>query len=374
MNSNLPNLLDIFRPYQFGNGNDTFHIYQIENLEMTITGGLNLNLEASKGFDGSSRLNGNERAFKTDYIMNVSFLERNKKSLDPLYKIYNGKPRKLFFYKTDFTKNGGNNIDSIYFTRAEPASSPNHKYSASDTSETEIIQKSISLRFINPFIFKAKIEDLSFYNDSNVIKLQYNTGSTFNSGLTYNSGLTTLYPRLNTLNAKELFDFFETKIRDKALVINDRFLDVDQVLIREDFSTTLTNNLANDFILEDISTEQSFENKIYLIEIDSLNINETVFIENLTNNTNLLITCNESFTPVGKIIFNSYKRQFYDTGTQQTIDETKLTYNYINQQEMLKFSSTLTSRIQNPQSDTIRITKNTSGNLTFKLELLPIYN
>jgi len=369
MKNNI-SLIDELRLYQFGNGDDTFHLYKKEGLSYDLDTSLALNTVRTLAADGSARLNGLKRSKKEDYFINIDFLENSRQNLDFIYKIYYGEPTFVFFYKVDFLKNGGNRIKDIYYTLAEPASPVKHAFSENTPSQAEKINKSVSLRLLIPFFFRVKLTDLSYYNDSNVQYNAYNSNVVFNSGAVYTASTSTTFPPLSNLSNQELFDLINNST--SAISVNDRFLLPKNVLIKPDFAKTLTQS-SEDVDLQ-VSTQQSFDNFVYLIQLSELQKDEEVKITNLNNDSEVTIKWLDNNSSGDSIIFNSFKRKFYYATSQKEIDLEKIKYDYSVDNQLLFFVSNLSSRITFDKTQVLNFTKNTNNNIDFKLEILSVYN
>jgi hypothetical protein len=182
------------------------------------------------------------------------------------------------------------------------------------------------------------------------------------------------FSSLSTADQKTLFD--PNNARRVPLSFKDR------VMAREDltfastgiFSTTLTNNTQNVINTTGLSLDTSSDNRVFRLKFQSLGLNETISIKNISNNSDILIRWNYGVANANDIEFNSYWGTFFDTVTGKEINSSYIIWDYT--YDLLLYFNSHNSI--NPYGivnyDNLIFQKNTASNNTITIQNLKTNN
>ena len=136
---------------------------------------------------------------------------------------------------------------------------------------------------------------------------------------------------------------------------------------------TLTTVTATDVYTSTDLQYTTTDNLIYRIEISPLNLNQSVSIVNLTNNSGIKVTWVGAVVSPNTIVYNSYKSKFYDSVTNLEIPLSLINYEVLSNSN-LYFSALEYNRTPNTNpfnnAELIRLQRTAGSNVTVKLDVL----
>jgi len=364
--------------YQFGNGlNENYYIFS--KLELTTKGTISLKSNHFESFsvDGFTKINVGERNRKSGQDLSVEFLVTDKDFFGAGYiqQVFNSKEKKLFYYDLDI-----NNFVNFYFCpNADPLGIPNQERLPSETYGQGA--KLLTAKFkAPPFLYQCK-PNLAYFNKEAIVSFipRYDDGvSLYGAGLLYDAALSIFVVALSGLTNQVKLDLFvNPKQPNNALVYTDKFFDLNDFTINNSeaiINTTLVNNSTNDSLLTSFFNDTTADNNIYMVELGQLATNNTLAITNLDNGSDLLITwINVSSSPA-TMIYNSAKGKLYNSSLKTEINPSFYAVNSALGNKLFFSGIATKNQTINITPQQIRLQKNTSGNLTVKIEALKTYH
>jgi len=127
-------------------------------------------------------------------------------------------------------------------------------------------------------------------------------------------------------------------------------------------------------LLTSFFNDTTADNNIYMVELGQLATNNTLAITNLDNGSDLLITwINVSSSPA-TMIYNSAKGKLYNSSLKTEINPSFYAVNSTLGNKLFFSGIATKNQTINITPQQIRLQKNTSGNLTVKIEALKTYH
>lgn len=364
--------------YQIGNGNGEYFVFPKENLSVVP------NTSKKTVYEDNQQVVGNIDVFGTDgfkptattYKVDFVIQDKHFISIDYLKRVFwEGGETIAFWYDFD-TQNdvrwyygyvkvtqGIQDLDQSSLSPSNEGTS----YSVELTNSTSLIYRCQDDVF---YINKDLTSNSGVtYGDTLYVDVSH-TGSTVYSGEFLNADI-----NVNTLsipNKKLYFDYE----RRYPIYTTDRYIKYTIPSIKSSgllLDTTITTNDITDIYTNDVIRETSYKNQIYWIQIGSLQQNQSITIVNQDNNSGLTITWLNTISST-TLYYNNKAGRIYDLNgniiliSQAKIDRALNTNSFLYFDAENSLNNWL--RYSNQQ---LRITKNTTSNLTLKIDILPTY-
>jgi len=369
--------------YQFGNGfNDNYYIFNKAELKNISKISLKTNHFESFSQDGFTKINVGTRNKKTKQEMAVDFLVKITDYFDLNYvqQAFNTSEKKLFYSILD--KN--NNLEFYFQPNCDPTLIPETGNQSVESLGQTTFVKTVSFA-CPPFIYKCKPNvayfdknALSQFIPRYVLLATDDGASYYNSTVVYDQGITTATVLISSLTLDQKLALFVDQLQpDNAIVYTDKIFDLSGLTVDTSqavLNTTLTSNTPANILLTSFFNGTTANNEAYLIEMGGLSQGQSLRIQNTSNGSDLQITWLNSVASPTAISYNSIKNSWYNTATKAEIDPTFYSFIYPSKRPLF-FSPLATQNMTiniNPES--LTLTKNTTGNLTVKIEALQTYH
>lgn len=352
--------------YQIGNGNSDYFIFNKEDLNIKFPRGVKTNIDKNSLGDGESDANGTNRDFKEDYIIELDYIIKSGDDVNVLDKILFGGTFPIFFYEKLYD-------DAIRFwvQYGKCVSQPTRGALANEQYGLEYEGFSVKIRLINPYLLSGfdtdlKYIDIDTYND-NIYR--YDGTYNYDGTITYNA-FEAGYKTLSTLTPDEQLETFvnceQPNMRARVpLLLADKYIALDEVGIdtTNSFTHTFASNNVETVDTDDmVLTDSNTDIDIYLIKISPLAKDEWVTIANQGNDSGLKITWLHNNANTNDIIYNSYRKKFYDSVTGEEIEsingKIQIDYDTTTRPRFLYFSGLESNSINKSRIQTLNLQTN----------------
>jgi len=370
--------------YQFGNGDGDYFVFPRENLSVIPSTGVKTIYSDNPQIDGNSKTTDKFRKTAKTYKIDFLIKDNQYYDMDYLQKVFwSGREQIAYFYDLDTQ----NNIQ-FYYTYLTVTKGLDDKYESSASPSQEAEGFSVELTASNPFYYKC-IDDTYYLNkDLAGTSTIYGNVAQYGTTARYGGSLSDSQVNINTLSINQKREYFDVygdvnsiNNRKYPIYYVDRFLRFDPTINGVSLNasnllinTTLTTNDPTDVYTADLLKDSTSTNQFYWIEIGQLQQNEWIKIVNQKNNSGLFITWLNA-TSSTTFYYNSKTGRCYDNNGAiipfsklQILREatTDTILNFEPDKSINKHLFTTTQQI--------RLTKNTSTNLTLKIEALQSYH
>jgi hypothetical protein len=361
--------------YQFGNGLGAYFIFPRTNLEISTESSLKTNFENNRLTDGLINMSIDQKFRKGAYIYDVTFLVDNKSLIDIdniKSTFWNGYKQIAFFYDLDINSNL-----TFYYNILTVTKSLVESYKSNEGLGQSVIAYSIELTAETPFLFACDSSLAYFDKSAYVANVKtWDSGDSWDSGDKWDSGLNIASIPISGLTLDQKLElFYSCKHTDNALIYTDRFFNPQSYSLSSDLivDETLTVNTPVDIQTTTTLADTTADNKIYLIELSTLGLNDTVTIVNGSNSSGIQFRWISSVNSPSLIYYNSLKNRCFTAGNVEIPTSDIQISQVLN--SFLYFSSqkTLNSILTN-YKENIRLTKNSTSNIDVKIETLKTYH
>jgi len=365
------------RLYQIGNADDVYFVVPRLELNYEIQPTKQLKLDDSFLYNGFSRLNGQEKDIYASYQFNLSFkiterhLKKNPKvfNLNFLNRLSDHNVVPLFFYEYDNDKNL-----TWYYSYGFISTPPKQIISENDTSggiDTENMEVSLGITMM-PYYWDCNTE-IKYLNTDTATTTTVNWGSTTWGGSVWQPN-NSQYALISSLSIDNKTNYFTANVPKFPVWLQDRF--IKRELLTP--SSYLLNQTLSDTNPTDVYTSNALQytttdNLIYRLEITPLDYNQSITIENLSNDSGIKITWVDLTANANSLVYNSYKGKFYDLITNLEIPLSKINYEVLRNRN-LYFSAMEYNRSPNTHpfntTELMRLQRTSGTNSTIKIDVL----
>jgi len=388
-----------FYLYQLGNGLDDFLVFPKSNLTCRVSHTVKLAEVENNFIDGKIRLNLGQRNRLGAVTLDVSFAwsKTNYFDLHKVKKVFFSEPKPIFFYTYNADED---NVEFYYSPFAEAIEIINQEQLPNTDLGSDFEWLKVKLQLLLPFVFKCSGDEywLRYYDYFNY-RLTGNNESLYygKPGLVYGMantyyGQTTTNITLVTsdyyfLSNKQRKQLFLEREQGPVLVWLEPFFkpaeEADDYLPFRILTSILTNN--NDVFVTADSTlkNTTAENRVYCVRLFTLNPpnpvftspNQSILIENIDNQSNLIIEWKANTASSHHLMFLSYTQKLYDF-TFLPATEIPLGNYRINQTkpDFLYFSALgKQNTILAKEAEKVRLKKTNSFDTGVEIFVLPTY-
>jgi len=387
-----------FYLYQLGNGLDDFIVFPKSNLTCRVSHTVKLAEVENNFIDGKIRLNLGQRNRLGAVTLEVSFAwpKTNYFDLHKVKKVFFSEPKPIFFYTYNANED---DVEFYYSPFAEAIEIINQEQLPNTELGSDFEWLKVRLQLLLPFVFKCSGDEYwlryyDYFNYSlnisggnlyyNKPGLVYGTAGTYYGQTTSNVSVVTR--DYSTLSNKERKQLFLEREQGAILVWLEPFfkpvVDAGEYLPFRILTPTLTTN--NDVFVTagSLLKDTTAENRVYCIVLYTNNPsnpvfsqNQSILIENVDNQSNLIIEWKATTNSPHILLFSSYTQKLYSF-TSTTATEIPLGNYRINQTEpdFLYFSALgKQNTILAKEAEKVRLKKNNSFNTTVEVYVLPSY-
>lgn len=358
--------------YQMGDGRGNHFIFPKTELAVSSSSSIKTMFDDNSGINGLINNSLSEEFKKGAYEFTIDFMLDNKDYIGLDYVksfFWNGYKTIAFFY--DLDKNG---FINFYYTYLTITNSFLENYSSQIDYANDKIKVQVSVTAENPFFYETF--GLQYFNENTYTPSLWDGSRTLDGSWNLDIGETSsIFNFANLSNdLKKQYFYDECGENAKPLIFVDRFFKIENMAISSNLlvNQTLTTNALLDTTTNNLLIGSTAKNPIYLIEIGSLNQNETLSIQNLSNNSGLKFTWLSSATS-GVIYYNSFKNRCYNSN-KEIISERDIRIEILNNKFLFFNPQKNMNKLSTVNNDNLRIQKNTSSNLTLKIETLKTFN
>jgi hypothetical protein len=387
-----------FYLYQLGNGLDDFLVFPKSNLTCRVSHTVKLAEVENNFIDGKIRLNLGQRNRLGAVTLDVSFAwsKTNYFDLHKVKKVFFSEPKPIFFYTYNADED---DVEFYYSPFAEAIEIINQEQLPNTDLGSDFEWIKVKLQLLLPFVFRCDGGEywLRYYDYFNYI-LNWSSGGLYygKPGLVYgvpgqDYGQTASNVLLVTndyyaLSNKQRKQLFLEREQGPVLVWLEPFFQPTEKIIALPHMILyrmLTNN--NDVFVTADSTlkNTTAENRVYCILLYNNNSanpiftspNQSILIENVDNQSNLIIEWLANTASSHILMFLSYTQKLYDF-TFLPATEIPLGNYRINQTKpnFLYFSALgKQNAIFAKEAEKLRLKKTNSFDITVEIYVLPTY-
>jgi len=386
-----------FYLYQLGNGLDDFIVFPKSNLTCRVSHTVKLAEVENNFIDGKIRLNLGQRNRLGAVTLDVSFAwsKTNYFDLHKVKKVFFSEPKPIFFYTYNADED---DVEFYYSPFAEAIEIINQEQLPNTDLGSDFEWLKVRLQLLLPFVFKCSGDQywLRYYDYFNYSLTGGTEGLYYGKpGLVY--GMANAYYGQTTnitlvtsdyyfLSNKQRKQLFLEREQGPVLVWLEPFFKPTEKIITPPHKVLykmLTNN--NDvFVTADSSLKNTTaENRIYCILLSTDNPsnpvftspNQSILIENVDNQSNLIIEWLANTASSRRLMFLSYTQKLYDF-TFLPATEIPLGNYRINQTkpDFLYFSALgKQNTIFAKKAEKLRLKKTNSFDIGVEIYVLPTY-
>ena len=388
-----------FYLYQLGNGLDDFIVFPKSNLTCRVSHTVKLAEVENNFIDGKIRLNLGQRNRLGAVTLDVSFAwsKTNYFDLHKVKKVFFSEPKPIFFYTYNADED---DVEFYYSPFAEAIEIINQEQLPNTDLGSDFEWLKVRLQLLLPFVFKCSGDQywLRYYDYFNYSLTGGTEGLYYGKpGLVY--GMANAYYGQTTnitlvtsdyyfLSNKQRKQLFLEREQGPVLVWLEPFFKPTEKIIalpHKVLYKMLTNN--NDVFVTANSTlkNTTAENRVYCILLYTDNSenpvfsrfsqNQSILIENVDNQSNLIIEWKANTASSHRLMFLSYTQKLYDF-TSDPATEIPLGNYRINQTEpdFLYFSALgKQNAIFAKEAEKLRLKKTNSFDITVEIYVLPTY-
>ena len=386
-----------FYLYQLGNGLDDFIVFPKSNLTCRVSHTVKLAEVENNFIDGKIRLNLGQRNRLGAVTLDVSFAwsKTNYFDLHKVKKVFFSEPKPIFFYTYNADED---DVEFYYSPFAEAIEIINQEQLPNTDLGSDFEWLKVRLQLLLPFVFKCSGDQywLRYYDYFNYSLTGGTEGLYYGKpGLVY--GMANAYYGQTTnitlvtsdyyfLSNKQRKQLFLEREQGPVLVWLEPFFKPTEKIITPPHKVLykmLTNN--NDVFVTANSTlkNTTAENRVYCILLYNNNSanpiftspNQSILIENVDNQSNLIIEWLANTASSRRLMFLSYTQKLYDF-TFLPATEIPLGNYRINQTkpDFLYFSALgKQNAIFAKEAEQLRLKKTNSFDITVEIYVLPTY-
>jgi len=387
-----------FYLYQLGDGLSDFIVFPKSNLTCRVSHTVKLAEVENNFFDGKVRLNLGQRNRLGAPTLEISFVwpKTNYFDLHQVKKVFFSEPKPIFFYTYNTNED---DIEFYYSPFADAVEIVSQEQQPNNDLGSDFEWLKVKLQLLLPFVFKCSgCEYWLRYYDYFNYSLNISGGNLYYNkpGLVYgasgnNYGQTTSNVSLvtsdySTLSNKQRKQLFLEREQGPVLVWPEPFfkpvVDAGDDLPFLAQSSTLTTNNDVFVTLSPLLKKTTAENRIYCILLRTSNTsnpvfneNQSILIENVDNQSNLIIEWKATTNSPHTLMFLSYTQKLYDF-TSPTATEIPLANYRIKQTKpnFLYFSALgKQNTIFAKNAEKVRLKKTNSFNTIVEINVLPAY-
>jgi len=387
-----------FYLYQLGNGLDDFIIFPKSNLTCRVSHTVKLAEVENNFIDGKIRLNLGQRNHLGAVTLEVSFAwpKSNYFDLHKVKKVFFSEPKPIFFYTYNPNED---DIEFYYSPFAEAIEIINQEQLPNTDLGSDFEWLKVKLQLLLPFVFQCSGDEywLRYYDYFNYSLSGSNESLYYGKpGLVYGMvgayyGQTTsnIYLVTNdyyTLTNKQRKQLFLEREQGSVLVWLEPFfkpvVDAGSDLPFKTLNQTLTNNNDVFATFNSLLKDTTAENRVYCILLSTNNPsnpvfyeNQNILIENVDNQSNLIIEWKANTNSPNRLMFLSYTQKLYSFNSL-TATEIPLGDYRINQTKpnFLYFSALgKQNTIFAKEAEKVRLKKTNSFDTVVEVFVLPSY-
>lgn len=372
--------------YQFGNIPNPSYIFYKGGFEASLTRNIKeINSDASY-IDGEIDNNYNRQAKKTGRIYKAKFNKQINDAYtnDFIDRVFDGYKDWAFFYATDDVdvvtsgyQTTQRYISRWYANRLRVIQPPKE-----DETERENMREGekvyeTTMKMYDPYFYDytADLEYIDY--DTYVNNLPLWGGSTW--GGTYWGYPPASFGLVSGLSDSTAWSYFVTldptnTSRKYFIQLRDRFFDRDLTQTNTNY---YLNALYNASTTTDTKLTTGMENvnsngSRYRIEITTMATNQTLSLNNLSNNSGIKITWTDN-SDSPSLVYNSIYGKLYNASTGVEIQSTKYNVEIVDESVLYLTGLHNPYAINNITAETIRVITGAGNNLTVKLDVLQAY-
>jgi len=389
-----------FYLYQLGNGLDDFIVFPKSNLTCRVSHTVKLAEVENNFIDGKIRLNLGQRNRLGAVTLDVSFAwsKTNYFDLHKVKKVFFSEPKPIFFYTYNTDED---NVEFYYSPFAEAIEIISQEQLPNTDLGSDFEWLKVKLQLLLPFVFRCDgwLDWLRYYDYFNYSLTGSNESLYYGKpGLVYGMagayyGQTTSNVLLFTndyftLSNKQRKQLFLEREQGPVLVWLEPFFKPTEKIITPPHKVLykmLTNNNDVFVTANSLLKNTTAENRVYCILLYTDNSenpvfsrfsqNQSILIENVDNQSNLIIEWKANTNSPHRLMFLSYTQKLYDF-TFLPATEIPLGNYRINQTkpDFLYFSALgKQNAIFAKEAEKVRLKKTNSFDTTVEIFVLPTY-
>ena len=390
-----------FYLYQLGNGLDDFLVFPKSNLTCRVSHTVKLAEVENNFIDGKIRLNLGQRNRLGAVTLDVSFAwsKTNYFDLHKVKKVFFSEPKPIFFYTYNADED---DVEFYYSPFAEAIEIINQEQLPNTDLGSDFEWLKVKLQLLLPFVFRCDSRRdggeywLRYYDYFNY-SLTGNNESLYygKPGLVYGMA-NTYYGQTTTNITLVTSDYYFLSNKQRKQLFLEREQGPVLVWLEPFFQPAEKNLIPPHMILYRILTNNNdvfvaansklknttAENRVYCILLYTNNSanpvfsqNQSILIENVDNQSNLIIEWLANTASSRRLMFLSYTQKLYDF-TSPTATEIPLGNYRINQTapDFLYFSALgKQNTIFTKEAEKVRLKKTNSFDTGVEIYVLPTY-
>lgn len=366
--------------FQYGNANEPNYIFYKQQFKGQLVNGIKEQTSDSALMDGKQRLNGANRNKRAGYLFQYDFKNPffSIFTTDFINRVFFGQPRLAFWYQVEEFADNPTYIrppSKWFYNVADCTVPPALKENERNNNATPDAEYSIGISLEKPYLYDCS-SDIEYVDLNNYLSGLSLYGTAVYGTSVY--GSTFAPANVSGLTDEQKTQFFvelDVKNINYFLYLRDRFFNRDTTQTNRNYvyNQTITASTFTDTNLTNAFRESPTDNQIYRIELSDLAVGQTLTIENLSNNSGIVIEWLDASTSPTDLVYNSYHDKLYSGANETEVDSSKYTVYGINSRP-LYFSGLLNPRpFETIQNETIRVTNNSTNTPTMKIDALITY-
>ena len=388
-----------FYLYQLGNGLDDFIVFPKSNLTCRVSHTVKLAEVENNFIDGKIRLNLGQRNRLGAVTLDVSFAwsKTNYFDLHKVKKVFFSEPKPIFFYTYNTDED---NVEFYYSPFAEAIEIISQEQLPNTDLGSDFEWLKVKLQLLLPFVFRCDgwLDWLRYYDYFNYSLTGSNESLYYGKpGLVYGmanayygqttSNISLVTNDYYTLSNKQRKQLFLEREQGPVLVWLEPFFkpveEAGDYLPFRILAPTLTTNIDVFVTADSTLKNTTTENRVYCVRLFTFNPlnpvftspNQSILIENIDNQSNLIIEWLANTASSRRLMFLSYTQKLYDF-TSDPATEIPLGNYRINQTkpDFLYFSALgKQNTIFAKKAEKLRLKKTNSFDITVEIYVLPTY-